>query len=73
VKMLPIYRIRHFSMDTIYGGNRSQVHSPFIIFPIEDNKRDMTERFVPESFYGVSHIIDPAKDIRQMRDEWDRV
>ncbi|NWH06053.1 hypothetical protein [Desulfobacter latus] len=37
------------------------------VFPIEDKKQDIKKKFDPESFYGISHINDPEKDIRQMR------
>lgn len=43
------------------------------VFPVEDKKQNIKKNFDPESFYGVSHIKDPEKDIRQMRDEWDRL
>ena len=43
------------------------------VFPVEDKKQNIKKKFDPESFYGVSHINDPEKDIRHMRDEWDRL
>jgi len=43
------------------------------VFPVEDKKQNIKKKFDPEPFYGVSHINDPEKDIRHMRDEWDRL
>ena len=43
------------------------------VFPIENKKQNIKEKFDPESFYGVSQINDLEKDIVQMRDEWDRL
>jgi hypothetical protein len=44
-----------------------------IIFPADDSIQTKKEKFVPESFYGISSICDPAEAVQSMRDEWDRV
>ncbi|MFA5905526.1 MAG: hypothetical protein WC836_16460 [Desulfobacula sp.] len=41
-----------------------------IIFPVEDSVCTPKDKFVPESFYGISNIADPENAILQMRDEW---
>ncbi len=44
-----------------------------IIFPADDSIQTGKEKFVPETFYGISSIADPAEAVQSMRDEWDRV
>jgi hypothetical protein len=44
-----------------------------IIFPAEDSIQTEKEKFVPETFYGISSISDPGEAVQSMRDEWDRV
>jgi len=44
-----------------------------IIFPADDSIQKEKGKFVPEAFYGISSISDPADAVRSMRDEWDRI
>ncbi|EMS77717.1 hypothetical protein [Desulfotignum phosphitoxidans] len=44
-----------------------------IIFPADDSIQTEKEKFVPETFYGISSISDPAEAVRSIRDEWDRI
>lgn len=44
-----------------------------IIFPADDSIQMEKEKFIPEDFYGISSIPDPAEASRSMRDEWDRI
>jgi|RifOxyA3_1023885.scaffolds.fasta_scaffold36689_1 hypothetical protein len=53
------------------GFNYTKVE--IFIFPVDDPAQNSPKKFQPETFYGVSSIIDPAEATRQMRDEWDRI
>ncbi|WP_446012085.1 hypothetical protein [Candidatus Electrothrix sp.] len=44
-----------------------------IIFPADDPVQKEKEKFIPETFYGISSISDPAEAVRSMRDEWNRI
>lgn len=44
-----------------------------IIFPADDSMQKEKEKFIPETFYGISSISDPAEAVRSIRDEWDRI
>jgi len=44
-----------------------------IIFPADDSIQMGKEKFIPEAFYGISSIPDPAEAVRSMRDEWERI
>jgi len=44
-----------------------------IIFPVDDSIQREKEKFIPESFYGISSIPDPAEAARSIREEWDRI
>lgn len=46
-----------------------------IIFPADESiqKEKEKEKFIPETFCGISSISDPAEAVRSMRDEWDRI
>jgi hypothetical protein len=44
-----------------------------IIFPADDSIQTEKEKFLPETFYGISSISDPAEIVRSLRDEWDRI
>jgi hypothetical protein len=44
-----------------------------IIFPADDSIQKAKEKFIPETFYGISSISDPAEAVESIRDEWDRI
>jgi len=44
-----------------------------IIFPADDSMQKEKEKFIPENFYGISSISDPAEAVRSIRDEWERI
>ena len=53
------------------GFNYTKVE--VIIFPADETIEKEKEKFIPESFYGISSISDPAEAVQNMRDEWDRI
>ncbi len=53
------------------GFNYTKVE--VIIFPADDSIQKEKQKFIPESFYGISSISDADGAIRAMRDEWDRI
>ena len=44
-----------------------------IIFPADDSIQKAKEKLIPETFYGISSISDPAEAVESIRDEWDRI